>query len=71
MCEPADDGCGGFKDGVKPVPKRTYPWGNDIVTPERCNIDGYRGGTIDVTALSASVFNHFPSTPPAFRRMCT
>ena len=53
MCEPADDGCGGFKDGIKQVPKRQYPWGAEPATPERCNIDGYRGGTIDVTELPA------------------
>jgi iron(II)-dependent oxidoreductase len=37
------------EDGT--VYKRTYPWGEDLPTPDLCNLDGYRGGLLDVSDL--------------------
>jgi hypothetical protein len=33
--------------------KRTYPWGASPPSPDRANIDGYRGGLLDVSDLPA------------------
>ena len=32
-------------------PRKTYPWGDDPPTHALANLDGVRGGTVDVTAL--------------------
>jgi iron(II)-dependent oxidoreductase len=34
-------------------PKRRFPWGDDPPTPDRANLDGHYGGTVDVAALAA------------------
>ena len=40
--------------GVEAPQRRTYPWGEAVPSPERCNIDGYRGAhLLDVADLSA------------------
>jgi len=33
--------------------KRRFPWGDDLPTPERANLDYRTGGTVDVRALAA------------------
>ena len=35
-----------------PHERRTYPWGEDPPTSSIVNLDGYRGGTLDVDALN-------------------
>ena len=44
-CEPEAPGAAAWR-------KRVYPWGDDAPpSPERCNIDGLRGGPLPVDAL--------------------
>lgn len=43
------DSHGDIKVGVR----RSYSWGSEPPTPGRCNIDGYRGGLLDVASLPA------------------
>lgn len=33
------------------VTRRSYPWGEDAPTSSKANLDGYRGGTVDVDEL--------------------
>ena len=53
LCEP-DTNRGGLllnDDGA--LHKRLYPWGEELPSPELCNLDGYRGGLLDVADLPA------------------
>ncbi len=45
--EPATDG-----NGISPR-KRRWPWGDDVPSPELANLDGRRGGCVDVAAFAA------------------
>ena len=40
-------------DGGNTGRKRRFPWGDDLPTPERANLDYRAGGTVDVRALAA------------------
>jgi iron(II)-dependent oxidoreductase len=58
LCEPTPDGLGlaraddGHGAGAGAPSKRTYPWGEEHPSPDRTNLDGYRGGLLDVSDLS-------------------
>jgi iron(II)-dependent oxidoreductase len=47
--EPASRGAGDAKTAS--TSRRAYPWGDAPPTPNRANLDGFRGGTVDVGAL--------------------
>jgi len=52
LCSPGSDGM--LQSDSRGAHRRLYPWGDDYPTPDRCNIDGYRGGRLlDVGALPA------------------
>ena len=54
LCEPTADGQGLVQcDDGSGAFKRTYPWGEEHPSPERTNIDGYRGGLLDSGDLGA------------------
>ena len=39
------------ESGEEPPPRRTYPWGEDTPGPLRANLDGFRGGMVEVGDL--------------------
>ncbi len=43
---------------------RTYPWGNDLITPERANYDFHYGGTLPVGSLPKG------ATPEGIHDLC-
>ena len=49
--DPATYGAAAATTGVPP--RREYPWGDAPPSPDRANLDGFRGGAVDVGALPA------------------